>query len=298
MVRIFFLLTLFFSASAMAQQPFDSVVVKRIKPADLPGPEESALPGVLRGAVLPKVPTTDQIDRMFAFTRSRTVEVVAEFPPVSSLQKTPLILSGQAVWLSGHPDGKNPVLVTPAHWVDGSRNIRIRAASPRENTRSLPTASVTNIRSVTLDARAQEILNSPDLKSAKVAHLDKHRNLAILQTDDLVAPETGLTFFPMQRQSPTYLYGVSPLLDSPRMATILQTDARKTEIVFYLVSDFPVSLGAVIVTPDAHIVAMTAMPHPEEQHLTLVIPPLAIQRFVESFQGISERPLEETVDDK
>lgn len=284
-------------SAAVAQQPFDSVTVKRIKPADLPGPEETVLPNVLRGAVLPRIPRTEEIDRMYERTRAATLEVIAEFPPVSSLQKTPLILRGQAVWISALPDGSNPILVTPAHWVDGSKQIKVRPPRTQPGAKDLPMAKTVELTSLTSDKQVREILKDPAWKTAQVLHIDKHRNLAALKVEGVESPSAGLTFFPVQRQSPTYLYGVSALLDSPRMVTILQTDPNRSEIIFYLISDFPVSLGAPIVTPESNLVALTALPHPEEPHLTLIVPPLALQRFVETVQGIYTPILVEPVDD-
>jgi len=297
MMRLTILIFLSLGISgALAQQPFDSVTVKRIKPADLPGPEETVLPNVLRGAILPRIPRSEEIDQMYVRTRAASLEVIAEFPPVSSLQKTPLILRGQAVWISALPDGSNPILVTPAHWVDGSRQIKVRPPQTQPGAKDLPMAKTVDLKALTSDRQVREILKDPAWKTASVLHIDKHRNLAALQIEG-DTPATGLTFFPVHRQSPTYLYGVSVLLDSPRMTTILQTDPNRSEIVFYLVSDFPVSLGAPIVTPEANLVALTALPHPDEPHLTLITPPLALQRFVETVQGIHTPLLSEPVDD-
>lgn len=288
------ILLLLLSFPLSAQESFDSITVKRIKPADLPDPSESVLPDVLRGALMPKIPNTRDIENMYKTGRSAMVEVIVELAPTSSLQRDPIIMRGQAVWLSANQDASSPVLVTPAHWVDGARRIFVAKPQTQPNSRDLPKARVTTLSGLNTRRDIKKIATDPNWTEVKVGSIDKHRNLATIEHD---APEKGLGFMDVSKQSPTYLYGVSALVDAPQQAMILQVDPGESDIVFYLQSDYPVALGAPLITPSAEVVALTAMHHPERPELTLIIPPLALKHFVEIQQGLKTSNLETDVDE-
>lgn len=303
-------LVLSFSTTGWAQsKPWEQadVKVKRIKPADLPSREESSFPSVLKSKnILPKPTTLEQRKSLGKKVEPMVVEIVAILPPPNSFQRNPTLVRGHATWVSAEENGANPVLVTTMHWLEGAQAIYVSPENlrtpngPRDN---LPRARNRSLGSLSAGGLVREILKKSDeLVSLESIEIDMHRNLLTLvpgsSESKLQTPKRGLTFFDVQRQSPTYIYGYSPMLGpNPRAALFFPIDASEA-LSFYLQTDFPATLGAPLVTIDAELVAITAMRHPEEQARTLVVPPLALEKYVERVQGLRTSSLVEEVSEE
>lgn len=302
MIRSSIALIVFLTATtSMAQEAADrDVTVKRIRPADLPKPEESDIPTVL-GKVesMPRMPNQEDILNMQRWVAPRVVKVYVEVKPLSSLQRDPILMEGHAVWVSAKADGTEPVLVTPGHWVDGAVRIKIRPPEPLNEEVQFVAPRV-KLDQQTFRARAK-LMDDPALVNASVRTLDLGRNLAVLDVpiDDLAPPETGLKFFPVTTVALNYLYGLSPYSSfRPMLAFIGAPDPKKNEaLLFYLTVNFTSAPGAPIVAYNGELVAITAMLHPTNEAESLVIPPLALQRFVKMAQGLDAPVLEEDVKD-
>lgn len=287
------------SGSAAQEAAQRDVTVQRIRPADLPKPEESQIPTVL-GKVesMPRMPSQEDVLAMQKQVASRVVKVYVEVKPLSSLQRDPILMEGHAVWVSAREDGKEPILLTPAHWVDGAVRIKILPPQPLPLQDQLSAPQV-SLKSQTFAAKAK-LMDDPALVSASVRKLDLGRNLAVLDApiDDLAPPDTGLKFFPITTVALNYLYGLSPYSNfRPMLAYIGAPDPKKDEaLLYYLTVNFSSAPGAPVVAYNGELVAITAMLHPTREAESLVIPPLALQRFVKTAQGLDTPVLVEDVE--
>lgn len=282
---------------------FESMKVKRIKPADLPSQEESAFPDVLKSTrVLPRPTTLEQLRSLSSKIEAHVVEVVVVLEPQSRMQRNPLVVRGHATWISAHSDGRDPVLVTNAHWLNNASEILLAPKTERDpSQQNRPTARRVSPQSVSLTGAADDILAKRDSLQVLVPQeIDIHRNLATLKASGdstLSSPSKGLTFFDVEGQSPTNVFGFSPLVGPNALATQFFEVEADEALAFYLQTDFPGSIGAPIVTIDARLIALTAMRDPENPSRTLTIPPLALRRYVEKVQGLREAGLVENIDD-
>jgi hypothetical protein len=292
------LIILLTSSSISAQEAeVNEVTVKRIRPMDLPGLEETRIPAILGSkASMPRMPTQADIQSMQIEVAARTHRVLVAIKPLSTLQRDPIIMEGHAVWISAKDDGSDPVLVTPAHWVEGAARILVHPCEAVDKTRQL-TAERATIKDVSVRARSA-LLDNPKLVSASVRVIDKGRNLAILEVDPEIMPppKTGLKFFPIETVSLTHLYGLSPYAHfRPQIARILEPDRSDETLLYYLATEYNAAPGAPLVGPDGGLVALTAMHHPTEKTQTLILPPLAIEKFVRITQGLETINLIEDV---
>ena len=292
-------LSVLWVSPVFAQDP-DGVVrevqVKIIKPADLPEPSESQIPTVLSGAApLPRAANISEIVAAKGLVARNIVQIVAIYPSPSRFQKTRLMAKGHAVWLSAEDGAKRPVLVTAMHWVQGAEEIYAvpwseSQLSAKDN---LPRAGLGSINDVISQGSVEAFKKkSPDRVPLKVHEPDEHRNLAALIPDETTKkwfspPDTGLTFFDVNRHSATQIYGLSPLIGPNVRQTSIASNHR-AELVYYLRSDFPGALGAPLFGPEGGVIGITAMRDYKEPTFTLVIPPLALRKYVERLQGIAE----------
>ncbi|MEM1350671.1 MAG: hypothetical protein AAGI01_19065, partial [Myxococcota bacterium] len=162
---------------------FEHVRVERVDPSQLPGVRagtKSRRPVYTRR--LPRALTTTQRAAIERQLTPHVLTLATLTTPAKPYRQVPLLSMGVGVWLSASPDGKNPVLVTPAHWVVGAPHIYIasdayaRAASLSAPARSLSAAHY--------GAEAQAFArDAPSMTRLKVTTSDKHRNLAILTPD-------------------------------------------------------------------------------------------------------------------
>lgn len=283
------LILFLFAGPVVAQQATaDHVTVQRISPQDLPKPEESAIPAVLgKAEVMPRMPKADEILSMQKRVALTTHRVYVAVKPLSSLQRDPIVMEGHAVWLSAKPDGSDPVLVTPAHWVDGAERIMV---APRQ---AFDAAAQVQSKRATLDAmtlRAQQRkLDDPTLMEARVVTLDRGRNLAVLSSDDpkFKVPDAGLGFFPVASTALSFMYVVSPYSDyRPATARFVEDKNKDESLLFYLIVDAIAAPGAPLMAASGELVAMIGMAHPTDGERSLTIPPLAAQRFVRVAQNL------------
>jgi len=281
------------------------IKVKRIKPADLPSQEESAFPSVLKSKnILPKPTTLEQRRSLGAKLHPMVVEVVAIIAPPNSFQRNPMMIRGHATWISAEQDGSNPILVTNAHWVRKATALYVvenLQKAPQKD--RLPRASRSSLNAFQVGGKVKELLRRKDeIPNLRPIEADIHRNLVTLVDDGgktpLETPPRGLTFFDVEGQSPTNIFGYSPMLGpNARPALFFPVEASEA-LAFYLQTNFNAALGAPLVTIDASLVAITAMRHPEEAERTLVIPPLALRRYAERVQGLRTSDRVETVEEE
>lgn len=289
---------LFASATAHAQEApkpswrkeFEEVEVKRIDPQDLPGPEESKFPTSLQSnnVLLPAPAKLETLRETAASISDRVVEVVALTRPNLGLVSPPVYVRGHAVWLSAAPGGADPVLVTNLHWLKGAEKIVVLPAEKRRSG-AAPQVKIRSVENQHGDL-ARLVEQGRGVPVTPVSP-DKHRNLVVLSApvDDLAPPAAGLEFFPYEGQSPTRVYGYSPMLNHALVETkFIDVRVKEKELVFYLQSTYPVVLGAPIVTGDGRVIGMAAMRHPTDQARTLVVPPGAMLRFVRGVQEIED----------
>lgn len=295
------LIILLLSAPAHAQDAQDKgntdIKVQRIRPLDLPGLEESKIPTLLgSGASLPRMPKPADITAMQTKVAPQVLRVIVEAKRFSTLQRTPIVMEGQAIWISARDDGSLPVLVTPAHWLDGAAHVWVHPPEP-EIVKDQLSAGRSNIQTFSTKGAAS-VLKDPAFVPATVRTLDKGRNLAVLELDpeNLAAPAVGLTFFPIETTALSFLYGLTPYSQfRPQIARIVEPSGENEALLFYLASDFLATPGAPLVAPTGELVAIVSMQHPTEPLQSLIVPPLALLTFVRHVQGLQKTKLVEDV---
>ncbi|MEZ4460013.1 MAG: hypothetical protein R3E66_09845 [bacterium] len=291
-------LVLLMSAStSMAQERINDVTVQRIRPSDLPTLEETKIPTVLGSeASMPRMPTAADISAMQRTVASMTVRVIVEAKPFSTLQRTPIVMEGQAVWISAQPEGADPILVTPAHWVDGASKVWVHPPEPDLLVDQLSVGR-SDIKAYSTNGPSK-LLADPDLVPASVRVLDRDRNLAVLEIDPehLAAPDKGLLIYPIETRAISYLYGLTPYSQfRPQIARIVEPDRSNEALLYYLASDFLAAPGAPLAAPPGEVVSIVAMMHPTEPLQSLIIPPLILLKFVRTAQGLDQAKLVEDV---
>lgn len=289
-----------FVPTAEAQQPSVNpdtpaeIKVKRIRPEDLPDEEESSFPAVLKQTkALPRPASLEQLRKGATKVRPSVFEVVTVQIPKPPLRPTPMLVHGHAVWMSAEDSGARPILVTPHSWLVGADSIWVRVAEEGE-AGSLPRAKTKQLADFSDSRSAKRFLRNAKKEgwtTVKTANVDKHRNLATLVAADgekLAVPDEGLELFDVLSEPTSRVYGYSPSVGSALVTTQYVEGGDDLALSYYLQTTFGAILGAPIVTEDGKLVGLTVFRHPEEPGRTLVVPPLALTKYVRRAQGLDD----------
>lgn len=267
------------------QRNFDEVTVKRVRPGDLPTADESALPAALaKRSALPRPVELETLRTTSAKVAPLVLEVIVVPRQQSVLQQSSIVVRGEAAWISANEDGSAPHLVTNALYLTDAEHVFVRpaqTAAQREG--AIPHAARTDVRKMTLGSEVRALLKDPSLIAVEVIAPDKHRNLAVLWSDDarFVRPATGLTLFPVDDEATSSVFGFSHTVGSTLVVTtFLAPSDRREELAYYLHCSFPAILGAPLIDATGRVVAVTAMRHPDTPERTLVIPPRALRHYL------------------
>ena len=266
----------------------EGVTVKRIRPQDLPRPEElQVIPGALTqgGRMLPRHHTAADLEALSGALGSRVVKIVALRVPPQPYRQVPMLHEGYAVWVSPRDDGGAPVLLSTMDWLEGARLVLI---VPPEVSRAIDGApgKSRSMKSATAGGRAAQLLaHRQEMIAAGQRRPDRHRNLVILEpieeAPDL-APSTGLVLFPSQREPLTHLYGHAPdAANGLRPLSLLQTPSDDDPaLAFYARTTQATILGAPIVDLRGRLVLLGALAHPQDPARTLCVPLGAIEAYL------------------
>jgi hypothetical protein len=280
---------------------FGEFTVEHLRPEDLPDEEPYRPAPVVTGSVddLPRLLSVDALRRTRDLVASHTHEIIALIEPAPPYRQTPMIYRGHALWLSTRPDRTEPVLVSTHDWLESASMLYLvpnHLSSPehpdrsRREGRSQGQASFRSLESVTmggLDFRWLEQHRS-ELIPLTVQRGDRHRNLAALiarEPGTLTPPATGLLVFDVRNQLPAQIFGYSPFVSDDLITTsFLTTPPTHESLAFYMQTTFQGILGAPVVSPQGHVIAVGALRNPQKPEIVLAIPPTSVAAFVRSLQ--------------
>lgn len=272
-----------------------TVSVERIRPEDLPKPEESTFPSVLRQTdALPRPSSLEELRKGALEVAPRVVRVVTVQVPKPPIRPTPMLTEGHAVWVSAEDGGVRPVLLTLHSWLVDAKSIWVSPAGEKKQEGSLPRAKRASLTEMSDSRSAEKFVRKAKREGwtrVVPSKVDKHRNLTMLVADEdhqLDAPESGLRLFDTSSKPTTRVYGFSPAVGSALVATQYVEPTGELELSYYLQTTFPAVLGAPIVTDGGELVGITVFRHPEEPGRTLVVPPLSLDRYVTGAQGLRD----------
>lgn len=265
------------------QRSFDEVTVKRVRPGDLPTAEESALPAALaKQSALPRPVSLETLRTTSARLAPLVLEVITVPRQRSGLRQSAFVVRGEAVWLSSAA-GSAPHLVTNALYLSDAERVFVRPHSGTPAEGAIPHAQRLNVTKMTLGNDVRALLNDPSLIEVEVIAPDKHRNLAVLWSDDerFVRPAAGLQLFPIDEEATSSVFGFSHALGSTLVGTaFLAPSDKREELAYYLHCNYAAILGAPLVDATGRVIALTAMRHPDTPERTLVIPPRALRHYL------------------
>lgn len=270
---------------------FDDVTVKRVRPEALPPASNTEIPDVLRGRAnqLPSPPDVDELEKTGNYVERRVYELISFQRSKAPGESTPIIHRGHAVVVSTE-DGETPILLTTYFWLKKTERLFIvpRPNKSNEHDDGTPSLAKRSVEELTIDGGGDQWLkeHGDKLVEAKLYKPDKHRNLVTVvpsPPDALDLPKKGLELFDLENKSPTRLYGYSPETgDALAQTRLLESHPDKEALVYYLQTEYPAVFGAPIVSTDGNLLVLTAFRHPDDQEITLVIPPAPIAKYIQS----------------
>jgi hypothetical protein len=311
----FFLLALIASttAPALAQQPrpadlpegiridadgvprFDAITEERVRPDGVPDHDlVERPPALLEQGKLPVAPSEATIKELSTKLHAHTFEIAAELMPPQPYRQVPMIYRGHAVLLSMHEDGSAPVLVTSLEWLRDADAIYLLPNDPKQRSAALPTAKATTLDAMTaggLDAEEFDAQKHRLTKLKRVAP-DTWRGLVSLTPDGNARqrlPSTGLPILDLQKNTLSAVYGYSPATGATPVPTNLMPPPTHDDasLQFFFRSHFPAILGAPLTDQDGHLVGLSAIRHPSQPHISLIIPAGALRAYVAARQKIT-----------
>jgi hypothetical protein len=276
---------------------FDGIKEVRTRPDGAPEADLVERPAaLLERATLPAPPTEEALRALAAIVAPRTVELVALVMPPQPYRQVPMIYRGHAVWISSKADGGDPILVSSLDWLEGAESIYIIPEDPSLR-RALPTASIVSLDELTAGGLDMEVFEAKKhrLSRLKLAATDKWRGLARLAHDGgpaLKPPVSGLTILDLQKDQLGLTYGYSLAASAAPVTTALLPPPADDDpsLQFFFRSPFPAILGAPLVDLQGRLVGLTALRHPGQPRVTLVIPPAACAAFARAQQADPAKP--------
>ncbi|MFU8804308.1 MAG: hypothetical protein ACNA8W_10900 [Bradymonadaceae bacterium] len=285
---------------------FDDITVKRISPEDIPNEGAFRPPAIVDGGIddLPRMLSGEAMLETRNEVAQRTFEIIALVQPARPYRQTPMIYRGHAVWLSAKDDRSEPVLISTHDWLESAESYFLVPAgvetpdhplgSQKGASNSGQQAPFRTLESVTsggMDFRWLERHKS-SLIELELVRGDRHRNLSAFRAGkdgQLKGPATGLQIFNARGQLPPQVFGFSPFMSGELIPALFIADEPSHEsLAFYMQTTFPGILGAPIVSPRGHVIAMGAVRNPHKPEITLAIPPTSIMAFVKALQGLED----------
>lgn len=285
---------------------FDEITVEHLRPEDLPREGAFRPPPIVDSSVddLPRMLSVESLRRTRDSVASHTFELIALVQPAPPYRQTPMIYRGHALWVSAKEDQSSPVLISTHDWLEHAQAFYLvpsHVNTPDNGGQSAGSAgnagqqaafrSLESVTSGGIDFRWLQAHRN-QLIELEISRGDRHRNLSAFRPRDparLDRPATGLKVFDVRGQLPPQIFGYSPFISQDlAIATFLRSPPSHESLAFYMQTDFQGILGAPIISPHGHLIALGALRNPYRSGVTLAIPPTSIEAFVKAMQALED----------